>query len=434
MSERIAVIGAGYVGLVSAACFAEIGHQVVCVDNDQKKLEGLKKGIIPIYEPGLKEIVQKNKKNKRLKFSHSLKEATINSEVIFICVNTPSLPDGSADLSFVEKVTREIASAMNGYKVLVEKSTVPAQTHQRIKRTVEMINKAKVDFDVASNPEFLREGHAVLDTLRPDRIVIGVESTRAEEILRRVYKPIKAPLLVTNITTAEMIKHASNAFLSTKISFINAVAQICERVGADVEKVAEGMGYDKRIGRAFLNAGAGFGGNCFPKDLDAFIHLAEIVGYDFQLLKAVRQINNDQKKLIVKKIEDLLWIIKEKTIAVLGLSFKPQTDDIRNSIAIEIIKLLLAKNASIKTYDPQAMKKAKEVIPQVEFCKNAYEAVKDADCLLIVTEWPEFKQLDWQKIKKLMRQPIIVDGRNMLEPSEISKLGFTYRCIGRVLT
>ncbi len=429
---KVAVIGAGYVGLVTATSLADLGNQVICVDNDRKKLENLKKGIIPIYEPGLKEMVLKNKKAKRLIFTHSIKEATQKSEIIFISVNTPPLPDGGADLSAVERVSSEIAKAMKEYKVIVGKSTVPAETHERIKKAVEMLKSPDVEFDVASNPEFLREGHAVSDTLHPDRVVIGVESRRAEALLRKLYAPLKAPILVTNITTAEIIKHACNSFLSIKISYINAVADICERVNADVEKVAEGMGYDKRIGRQFLNAGAGFGGNCFPKDLDAFIHLADKKGYDFEMLKAARKVNFNQKKLMVKKIEDALWIIKDKAIGVLGLSFKAETDDIRNSIAIDVIEMLLAKGARIKAYDPQAMEKAKKELKGVSFAKDIYDAAKNSDCLLIMVEWQEFQKMDLKKLKKLMRQPIIVDGRNLFDPAKMKEAGFVYKCVGRV--
>jgi len=429
--QKIAVIGTGYVGLVTAACLADLGNQVICVDSDRKKLGNLKKGIIPIYEPGLEELIAKNRKLKRISFANSIKEATQKSEIIFICVGTPPQADGAADLSAVEKVASEIARAMKSYKVIVGKSTVPAETGERIKHTVKMIKQGKADFDVVSNPEFLREGQAIHDTMHPERIVIGCESRRAESIMRKLYQPIKAPIVVTNIATAEIIKHACNSFLSTKISFINAIAHICERVNADVEKVAEAMGLDKRIGRQFLNAGAGFGGYCFPKDLDAFIHLAEKKGYDFELLKAVRKINEGQKKILLKKIEDALWVIKGKNIAVLGLSFKPNTDDIRNSVAIEMIKMLQHAGAGIKAYDPKAMPKAKAELAKVTFCKDAYAAARNSDCLLIMTEWVEFKSLDLKKVKKLLRQPVIVDARNMFEPTKMKEMGFVYKCMGR---
>lgn len=429
--QNIAVIGAGYVGLVTATCLAELGNRVICVDNDRRKLEALKKGTIPIYEPGLKELVAKNRKAKRLIFSHSIKEATQGSEIIFICVGTPPRRDGAADLSVVEKVCVQIAKAMNGYKVIVGKSTVPAQTGERIKHTIELNNPHGHDFDVVSNPEFLREGQAIKDTFHPDRIVLGVETKRAEKIMRGLYSKTKAPILVTNIATAEIIKHASNCFLATKISYINAIAQLCERINADVEMVAEGMGLDQRIGRAFLNAGAGFGGYCFPKDLDAFIHMAEERGYDFALLKAVRRINCEQQRHLLKMIEDALWNIKGKTIAVLGLSFKPDTDDTRNSISLEIIRALIAAGAKIKAYDPRAMKKAAAEVPRARYCSSAYEACRDSHCLLIMTEWEEFSRLNLEKLKKLMYQPLVIDGRNMFEPAGMKKAGLVYKCVGR---
>ncbi len=427
----LSLIGAGYVGLVTAACFAELGYKVFCVDNDKTKINDLKKGIIPIYEPGLAELISRNRKQKRLFFSGDIKASVRQSDIVFICVGTPSRPDGSADLSAVEKVAREIARSMKEYRVIVEKSTVPAETGEKIARTIEMNKPRSVDFDVVSNPEFLREGQAIEDTLHPDRIVIGVETRRAEKMMRELYKPIKAPLIVTNINTAEIIKHASNSFLAAKISFINAVACLCDRLGADVEKVAEAMGLDKRIGRAFLNAGAGFGGSCFPKDVDAFIHLAQQKGYEFELLKAVRSINRDQRTLIVKKIEEALWIIQDKTIAVLGLSFKPDTDDIRSSVSIDVIRLLQHAGARVKAYDPQAMPRAQKELKRVLFCKTEYCAADDADCLLIMTEWNDFRNLDLLKIKRMLRQPVIVDGRNMFDPDKMRELGFVYKCIGR---
>ncbi|MFA6217340.1 MAG: UDP-glucose/GDP-mannose dehydrogenase family protein [Candidatus Omnitrophota bacterium] len=429
--QKVAVIGAGYVGLVTAVCFAELGNRVICVDNDKAKIAHLKKGIVPIYEPGLQDLLKKNVATKRLVFSGSIKDATIQSQVIFICVGTPPRDDGSADLSAIEKVAETIARAMTEYKVIVEKSTVPAETGEKITRTIEMNKAGGVDFDVVSNPEFLREGQAIADTMHPERIVIGVESKKAEKIMRALFKPVKAPIIVTNIKSAEIIKHASNSFLATKISFINAVACVCEKVGADVEKVALGMGFDKRIGKAFLQAGAGFGGFCFPKDLDAFIHLAHNKGYEFELLKVVRKINEGQKKLLVKKIEEALWIIKDKTIAVLGLSFKPDTDDIRCSVAIDVIRMLQDAGARVRAYDPQAIEKARSVLKNVSFCKSPYEAARNSNCLLIMTEWVEFRNLDFTRIKKLLRQPVIVDARNMFEPTSMKRQGFVYKSFGR---
>ncbi len=429
--QRVAVIGSGYVGLVTAVCLAELGNQVICVDNDKNKLASLKAGIVPIYEPQLEDLIVKNRKLKRLTFCPSIKEATLKSQIIFICVGTPSRADGSADLSAVEKVAHSIAAAMKEYKIIVEKSTVPAETGEKIKRTIEMSNPHRVSFDVVSNPEFLREGQAIKDSMHPDRIVLGLESKTAEEIMRKLYAPLKAPIIVSNIETAEIIKHASNSFLATKISFINAIANICEKVGADVEKVAEAMGLDKRIGRAFLNTGVGYGGSCFPKDVDAFIHLAHVKGYEFELLKTVRKINDEQKKLLFKKVEEALWIIKDKTIGVLGLSFKPDTDDIRNSVALDMVKMLEHAGAKIKVYDPKAMAKAKQELKGIKFAKDAYDVAKNSNCLLILTEWEEFKNIDLARIKKLLSHPIIIDGRNMFDPKKLKSMGFIYKSIGR---
>jgi UDPglucose 6-dehydrogenase len=428
---KISVIGAGHVGLVTAVCFAEIGNKVICVDNDRSKIAKLEKGICPIYEPGLDELLKKNLKARRISFGYSIREATKKSEIIFICVGTPTSAKGDADLSAIASVASEIAKAMKGYKIIVGKSTVPARTGKRISETVGLITSNKVPFDIVSNPEFLREGQAVADALRPDRIVIGVESKCAERIIRGLFKPLKAPILVTDITTAEIIKHASNSFLSTKISFINAVANICERIGADVKMVAEGMGMDKRIGRSFLNAGIGFGGYCFPKDLDAFIQLADKVGYNFELLKAVRKINNDQKMLLFRKVEDALWTIRDKTIAMLGLSYKPDTDDIRNSIAIDLIHMLQHEGAKIKAYDPQAMRKARSELKGVVLANDLYDAIRGADCILLMTEWEAFRKMDLKKVKKLMRHPLFIDGRNIFEPQLMHEMGFIYMGIGR---
>jgi UDPglucose 6-dehydrogenase len=320
---------------------------------------------------------------------------------------------------------------MTGYRIIVEKSTVPVETGEWVKSTILTYVKSKMKFDVASNPEFLREGSAINDFMHPDRIVIGVESKKAREILINLYKPLNAPLVITNIKSAELIKHASNAFLATKISFINAISRICDEVGADVKEVAEGMGLDKRIGRSFLNAGLGYGGSCFPKDLDAFINISEKIGYNFGLLKSVKDINEEQRIFILKKIKDALWIIKDKTIGILGVSFKPNTDDIRNAPSLELIKVLEREGAKIRAYDPQAMKKAKDVLEGVKFCKDSYDVCKGADCLLIITEWDEFKELDFAKVKKLLKRPLIIDGRNIYEPSNLERLGFSYIGVGR---
>ncbi|MEW6101476.1 MAG: UDP-glucose/GDP-mannose dehydrogenase family protein [Candidatus Omnitrophota bacterium] len=429
---NISIIGSGYVGLVTGACFAELGNKVLCVDNDSKKIAQLLKGRIPIYEPGLEELIKNNMKQKRLNFTSGIKEAVRTSEIIFIAVGTPPLHNGEADLTSIEYVASLIASHMNGYRLIVEKSTVPVQTGQWVKHTIDTHIKHKVKFDVASNPEFLREGSAINDFMHPDRIVIGVESKKARDILTSLYKPLNAPIVVTNIKSAELIKHASNAYLATKISFINALSCICDKVGADVRQVAEGMGLDKRIGPAFLNAGIGYGGSCFPKDLDAFITISEKIGYDFRLLSAVKGINEEQKRALLRKIKDALWIIKDKNIGVLGLAFKPNTDDIRNAPSVELIQMLLEEGAKIKAYDPQAMKKAKEILPAgVKFCRDSYEAAKGSDCLLIVTEWDEFKELDFSKVKKLLKRPLVIDGRNIYEPATLKKLGFKYYGIGR---
>jgi UDPglucose 6-dehydrogenase len=429
--QKICVVGTGYVGLVTGACLAELGHSVICVDNDKSKINLLKKNKIPIYEPGLEEIVEKNIKNKRLSFTTQLKDGVKSSEVIFIAVGTPPRDDGSADLSFVEIVAREIAVNMNSYKLIVDKSTVPVETGEWVEMTIKRNVKKNIDFDVASNPEFLREGSAVYDTFNPDRIVIGVKSKKAENLLKDIYSPIKAPVLVTDIKSAEIIKHASNSFLAMKISYINAVANLCEKTGADVSKVAEGMGMDKRIGKSFLNAGIGFGGFCFPKDLEAFYWISKKAGFDFKLLKEVKEINEYQRLSLLKKIEESVWNLKGKTIGALGLAFKPDTDDMRFAPSIDIIEKLQENGAIIKAYDPVAMGKAKLVLKNISYQKNAYDAARGADCLVIITEWNEFRELDLIKVKKLLKHPIIIDGRNLFEPCNMKKLGFDYKCIGR---
>ena len=445
----IAIIGTGYVGLVTGACLAEIGHNVYCQDCDKEKIERLKNGKIPIYEPYLERLVIENKKKRRLFFTDSLKEAICSSVVVFICVGTPPLENGEADLSAIERVTREIAHYSESYKLIIEKSTVPVQTGLWVERTFKIYRLKEIDFDVASNPEFLREGQAVFDFLHPDRIVIGVHSKRAEELLREIYRPIidrsfncpihkecpekePIPLIVTDIKSAELIKHASNSFLATKISFINAISDICEKTGANVKDVAYGMGLDRRIGKDFLNAGIGFGGFCFPKDLKAFIKISEKCGYDFRLLKEVERINEGRVFLVIEKLKNGLWILKDKTIGVLGLSFKPNTDDIRLSPSLKICRLLLKEGAKIRAYDPKAVERAKRELKsqQIIYCSNPYEVAKGADALVLCTEWEEFKDLNWKKIKSLMLYPFILDGRNMLEKQKMKDLGFEYVGMG----
>ncbi|MBW2970925.1 UDP-glucose/GDP-mannose dehydrogenase family protein, partial [Candidatus Woesearchaeota archaeon] len=367
---KVAIIGTGYVGLVTGTCLAEIGHRVICVDNNKDKINVLNSGGIPIYEPGLLELIKKNVAAKRLIFSTELPSAVKQSEVIFIAVGTPPRDDGSADLSYVENVARQVAQAMERYTVVVEKSTVPVETGEWVKRTIELYNKRGIPFDVVSNPEFLREGSAVKDFLEPDRIVVGVGSKKAEKIMRELYEPIKSELVVTDIKSAELIKHASNSFLATKISFINAVANVCEKTGADIKMVAHGMGLDSRIGPRFLNAGIGYGGSCFPKDVDAFIHISDNVGYDFRLLKEVQAINKLQREKFLRKVHDAMWIVKDKRIAIWGLSFKPNTDDMREAPSIDVINALQREGAKITAHCPGALETAKEHLKGVEMHKN----------------------------------------------------------------
>jgi len=428
---NIAVIGTGYVGLVTSACFAKLGHTVIGADNDPSKIQKLKNLQMPIYEPGLEEIIKENFAQGRISFTSSVSEAIKKSTIIFICVGTPPLEDGGADLSAVEKVARLVAEEMTEYKLVIDKSTVPVHTGEWVKKTIETYNKKKVEFDVASNPEFLREGTAIHDFLNPDRIVIGADSEKAKKLLLELYKDIEAVKVVTDMNTSELIKHASNSFLAMKISFANALSRICEKANADVNKIADGMGYDKRIGRAFLNAGPGFGGFCFPKDVSAFIHIADKLGYDFHLLKSVEKTNEEQKRFIIKKVEDALWVLNGKTLAVLGLAFKPNTDDIRFSPAMDIVSELLKKGVKINAYDPEAMENAKKVIENINYCNDAYGTMIDADALLILTDWEDFKNLELDKVKKLLKAPVFIDARNLYDPAAMKKAGFTYRSVGR---
>ncbi|MBN1878941.1 UDP-glucose/GDP-mannose dehydrogenase family protein [bacterium] len=451
---KIAVIGTGYVGLVSGVCFAECGHDVICVDNNQRKIDNLKSGKIPIFEPGLDQLVIKNSNEKRLHFTTQIPEAVRICDVIFIAVGTPPLPTGEADLSYIENVARQVAQAMTEYKVIVEKSTVPVKTGEWVKRTIRFNCKSGVEFDVASNPEFLREGSAIGDFLKPDRIVVGVESERAADLLRGCYQPIieqsvsfdldkqevihqpaqgnRVPFLVTNVSSSELIKHASNSFLALKISYINAVANFCELAGADVEQVARGMGLDSRIGSKFLDAGVGYGGSCFPKDVSAFLEISRELGYEFDLLEEVIRINKLQRELFVRKVKKAMWIVKDKTFAVLGLSFKPNTDDMREAPSIDVINALLEEGASIRAYDPVAMEVAKESFgDRITYCSDPYDTAKNSDAVILMTEWDEFIQLDMKRIHSLLNYPIFIDGRNCFEPADMARLGFDYYCIGR---
>ena len=428
---KLTIIGTGYVGLVTGTCFAEVGHQVICVDNDAAKVKVLQEGGIPIYEPGLEELVKKNVAAGRLSFTTSTAEGVEKSDVIFIAVPTPPLPDGSVDMSFLEKVAREIAGAMTSYKIVVDKSTVPVKTGDKVAETIKRYCKARVDFDVVSNPEFLREGFAVEDLMRPDRIVVGVRSQRPVPALKEIYAPFNAPIIVTDINSAELIKHASNSFLALKISYINAISVLCEATGANVQEVANGMGMDERIGRRFLQASLGFGGSCFPKDLSAFIKIAEQVGYDFRLLKEVQHINAAQMDRFVKKIQDTLWVLKDKTIGVLGLAFKQNTDDIRMSPAIELCHRLQKEGAILRVHDPKAMEKAKAVLKDVTYVEDMNAVAEGCDALVIATEWDEFKKLDLDRARKALTHPIMFDGRNLFDPAEMERLGFIYKSIGR---
>ncbi len=428
---NLSIIGTGYVGLVTGACFAEVGHRVVCVDNDTAKVRTLQAGGIPIYEPGLEELVTRNRDAGRLTFTTHTAEGVEQSDVVFIAVPTPPLPDGSVDLSYLEKVAREIAAAMTSYKIVVDKSTVPVKTGDKVAETIKRYGKAKVDFDVVSNPEFLREGFAVEDLMRPDRIVIGVRSPRPVAALKQVYAPFDAPIIVTDINSAELIKHASNSFLALKISYVNALSVVCEATGANIQEVANGMGMDARIGRRFLQASLGFGGSCFPKDLSAFIKIAEQVGYDFRLLKEVQRINADQMERFVKKITDTLWVLKDKTIGVLGLAFKQNTDDIRMSPALELCHRLQKEGAALRVHDPKAMEKARAVLKDVTFVADMNAVAEGCDALVIATEWEEFKQLDLERVRRSLTHPILFDGRNLFDLAEMERLGFIYKSIGR---
>lgn len=447
---RIAVIGTGYVGLVTGSCLAEIGHEVICTDNDQAKVRTLESGRLPIYEPGLDTVISKARQAGRLRFSTDGAEAIASGDAIFICVGTPPLPNGDADLSAIDHVARAVATESRSSKLVIEKSTVPARTGQELKRALAVYGrKAGVDFRVASNPEFLREGTAVADFLHPDRIVVGVEDEMAERQMKEIYRPVlerkftcpvhvpscpngAAPQwLVTTINSAELIKHASNSFLALKISYANMVSDLAEKLGADIQEVIRAVGLDPRIGPAFLNAGIGFGGFCLPKDLQAFVHLAERSGVDFSMLKEAEKINRKRVERFVEKIRAALWVIRGKRIAILGLAFKPHTDDIRFAPAIDLIHHLVAEGARVAAYDPEAMDKTRSVLPQIEYGESPYEIAQESEALLIATEWPQFRELDWNRIQPAMARPLILDGRNLLSPKQMKSLGFEYYSLGR---
>ena len=431
---NICIIGTGYVGLVTGACLAEFGMNLICVDNDQQKIDLLQQGKISIHEPGLEDLVLKNMREGRLSFSTSIQDGVVSSLVIFIAVGTPSKDDGSADLRAVEEVAKEIARHMDGYKVVVVKSTVPVGTCRRLKQLIQDHQKNPSPFDIVSNPEFQREGSAVEDFMRPDRVTIGAESEQAIAIMKDIYSAlylIETPFVITSLETAEMIKYAANSFLATKVTFINEIANLCERVGADVHHVARAMGLDGRIGKKFLHPGPGFGGSCFPKDTRALSKIAREKGYVFKILDSVIEVNEEQKQRMVMKIKEKVGDPRGKTIGILGLSFKPNTDDIRESSSIAIIQGLLSMGAKVRAFDPAAMDEAKTVFPQLEYGMDAYDVAKGADALVLVTEWNQFRRLDLQRIKNLLKSPIFIDLRNVYDPDQMRRLGFNYCGVGR---
>jgi UDPglucose 6-dehydrogenase len=429
---NICVVGTGYVGLVTGAVFADLGNDVICVDNLADKVDALKRGQMPIYEPGLEEMVLRNVADGRLVFTTDLRDAVHRSVIVFITVGTPPKATGETDLGAVETVAREIGQAMERYTVVVNKSTVPVGTGELVREVIERHQPRPVPFDVVSNPEFLREGSAIEDTLRPDRIVIGAPNQQVAMSLLELYAPLERPMIITDVPSAEMIKYASNAFLATKISFINAIANICEAAGADVTQVAKGMGLDERIGPAFLQAGLGYGGSCFPKDTDSLIHTASSLGYDFALLRTVVDVNRERGAHVVQMIEQALAPLSGRVVAVLGLAFKPNTDDMREARSIEIIERLVEADVTVRAYDPVAMVNAAKVLPGVvEYCNSAYEAAEGADGIALVTEWNEFKFLNLERLRTLMRRPVVFDGRNVWQPDRMRRLGFEYHSIGR---
>lgn len=429
--RKICVIGAGYVGLVAGTCFADLGNQVICVDIDEKKIAKLKAGTLPFYEPGLEEMVRRNAQSGRLRFTTSYPEGIKEAEFVFIAVDTPSGAEGEADLKYIRMAAEGIAKVMDHSLIIVNKSTVPIGTGDWVAEIVEEYADPEIEFAVVSNPEFLREGAAIGDFLNPDRIVLGSTNREAAEQVAQLYLSLRAPIMITDLRTAEMIKYASNAYLANRISFVNEIAFICEKLGADVKEVAIGMGYDKRIGSDYLDAGLGWGGSCFPKDVKALEHMASIHGCHPQLLRAVMEINRDQKRRIIQTLREVVGTLHGKTIGILGLAFKPNTDDMREAPSIEVIHLLTNEGARIKAYDPVAMEVAKGIMPDVTYCADPYQVAEGSDALIVVTEWNEFQHLDMVRIKELMREPVLIDGRNIYDPQKVGQLGFIYRGVGR---
>jgi len=444
---EIGVIGAGYVGLTTAACLAEIGHRVFCADNDTTKIGSLNKGKLPFFEPYLDTVVDRNCSTGRLQFTNS-EDAIARGSALFICVGTPPLENGEADLSSIESVARQIAQQARGYRLVIEKSTVPVQTARRLSKHLSIYNTNGLDYDVVSNPEFLREGSAVEDFFHPDRIVVGAESSRSIALMREIYEPVLGQrtacpahsvcpaqmgpkFVITDTSSAELVKHASNSFLAMKISFINMIADLCETTGADIEKVAEGIGMDRRIGPAFLRPGIGFGGFCFPKDLQAFMRIGEKLGCNFSLLEEVEKINIARIERYVARIKKELWVLRGKTIAVWGLAFKPNTDDVRFAPSLAIVRRLIAEGARVRAYDPQATEKAKAEVPEIKYCSNVYEAAENAEVILLLTEWDEFHEIDWPRVFQIVGRPLVIDGRNMLSAEALTSQGFDYVSIGR---
>lgn len=428
---KISVVGSGHVGLISGVCFAEKGHEVLCVDHDTEKLAKLKKGEVPFYEPGLPELLKKHVASKKVTFSDRTEDAVEFGQAIFICVGTPSGETGKADMSYVERVARTVAENLKDYRLVIEKSTVPIKTSERIRRTISRYIKGDIQFDVASNPEFLREGSAIEDTLKPDRVVVGVDSAKGESLLREIYKGFDCPIVVTSVGSAELIKHASNSFLALKITYANWLARLCEVSGADVDQVVNGMGLDHRIGHHFFGAGIGYGGSCFPKDVDALAHISEELGLEAPMIRLISETNKSQLERFYQKIESELWVLNDKTLAIWGLAFKPNTDDLREAPALRLINLLKQAGAKLRVHDPVAMPNTRKVHPDLYYANDPIDAVNGADALIVCTEWPQYKEADLAKVKASLRVPLIFDGRNCIDRKRVAELGMTLFGIGK---